>query len=135
MDVFLAVEDSWRSRFSAFSQDRHRPPGVEDFFCRQKLDRLASIAFFGPFCIQSDEFLVSSSLIAAGTIADIGEVVLERGEQERPEFPLSRSTPSRPAFQQVQEKPLGEVLGVFRRMPAAPGENVEWIPIEPAQLG
>ena len=38
-------------------------------------------------------------------------------------------------FQQVQEKTLGQVLGVIRRMPAAPSENVERVPIEPAQLG
>jgi hypothetical protein len=83
-----------------------------------------------------DEFLVSSSLIAAGTIDRIQEVVLERGEQERPEFPFEPvNAGKRPALQQVQEKPLREVLGVFRRMPAAPGENVEWIPIQPAQLG
>jgi len=29
--------------FERFSQDRHRPPGIEDFLCRQKLDRLKPI--------------------------------------------------------------------------------------------
>jgi hypothetical protein len=34
----------------------------------------------------------------------------------------------------VQEKALGQVLGLIRRMPAPPSKNVERIPIEPAQL-
>ena len=38
-------------------------------------------------------------------------------------------------FDHVQEKTLGQVLGVIRRMAAAPSENVERIPIELAQLG
>jgi hypothetical protein len=63
-------------------------------------------------------------------------VVLERGEQERPEFTFEPvKAGKRPVFQQVQEKTLGQVLSVIRRMPAAPSENIEWIPIEPAQLG
>jgi hypothetical protein len=93
--------------FERFSQDRHRPPGIEDFFWCQKLDRLTSIAFFGLFCTQLDEFLVSSPFIAAGTIDRIQEVVLERGEQQRPEFPFEPvNAGNRPALQQVQEKPL-----------------------------
>ena len=136
VDVFPAVAYSWRSCLQRFSQDRHRPPGIEDFFCCQRLDRLESIAFFGVFCIQVYEFLVSSSFEAAGTVDRIREVVLERGEQERPEFTFEPvNARKRPVFQQVQEKTLGQVLGVVRRMPAAPSENVEWIPIEPAQLG
>ena len=64
------------------------------------------------------------------------EVVLERGEQERPESAFEPvNSPKRPVFQKVQEKTLGQILGVFRRISAAPSENVEWIPIEPAQLG
>ena len=38
-------------------------------------------------------------------------------------------------FHHVQEKTLSQVLGVIRRIPAAPSEYVERIPIEPAQLG
>jgi hypothetical protein len=34
----------------------------------------------------------------------------------------------------VQEKTLSQILGIIRRMTAPPGENVERIPIEPAQL-
>jgi hypothetical protein len=61
---------------------------------------------------------------------------MERGEQERVEFAFEPvNTGKRPVFQQVQEKTLGQVLGVIRRMPAAPSENVDRIPIEPAQLG
>ena len=82
------------------------------------------------------EFLVSSSSKAAGTVDRIRDVVLERGEQERAEFTFEPvNAAKRPVFQQVQEKTLRQVLGVIRRMPAAPSENVEWIPIEPAQLG
>jgi hypothetical protein len=40
----------------------------------------------------------------------------------------------RPLFHHVQEKALGQVLGIIRRMPAALRKNVERIPIEPAQL-
>ena len=47
-----------------------------------------SIAFFGLFCIQVYEFVASSSFEAVGTVDCIGEVILERGEQERPEFTL-----------------------------------------------
>ena len=136
VDVFPVVAYSWRSLFQRFSQDRHRPPGIEDFFCCQKLDRLASIAFFGVFRIQLYEFLVSSSFQAACTVERIREVVLEGGEQERPEFTFEPVNAAKcPVFQQVQEKTLSQVLGVIRRMSAAPSENVEWIPIEPAQLG
>ena len=39
------------------------------------------------------------------------------------------------AFRRFQKRNSLQVLGAFRRMPAAPGENVEWIPIQPAQLG
>ena len=136
VDVFPALAYSWPQLFQRFSQDRHRPPGIEDFFCRQKLDRLESIAFFGLFCIQLYKFLVSSSFKAAGTVGRIREVVLERGEQERPEFTFEPvNARKRPVFDHVQEKALGQVLGVIRRMSAAPSENVERIPIEPAQLG
>jgi hypothetical protein len=41
----------------------------------------------------------------------------------------------RPVFQQVHKKTLCQVLGVVRRMPAEPSEDVERIPIKPAQLG
>ncbi len=130
--VFPELANSWRSRFS---ENRHRPARVEDFFCGQEVDRFATIAFFCLLRIQADEFLVSSSFKAAGTVDRIREVVLERGEQERAEFPFEPiNAPQRPVFQQVQEKTLGQILGVIRRMPAPPGENVERIPIEPAQL-
>ena len=78
----------------------------------------------------------SKTRFAAGTVDRIREVVLERGEQERPEFAFEPvNAGKRPVFEQVQEKTLGQVLSVIRRMPAAPSENVERIPIEPAQLG
>jgi hypothetical protein len=82
------------------------------------------------------EFLVSSSFKAALTVDRIREVVLERGQQERPEFAFEPvNAGKRPVFQQVQEKTLGQILGVIWGMPAAPSENVERIPIEPAQFG
>jgi hypothetical protein len=94
--------------FQRFSQYRHRPPGIEDFFCCQKLDRLESIAFFGAFCIQLYEFLVSSSLKAASTVDRIREVVSERGEHERPEFTFEPvNAGKRPVFQQGAGKNLG----------------------------
>jgi hypothetical protein len=63
-------------------------------------------------------------------------VVLERGEQKRAELPFELvDTGERPVFQQVQEKALGQVLGVIRGVPAAASEHVEWIPIITAQLG
>jgi len=66
----------------------------------------------------------------------IREVVLERGEQERPKFTFEPvNARKRPAFDHVQEKRLGQILSVIWRMPAAPSEDVEWIPIKPAQLG
>jgi hypothetical protein len=62
-------------------------------------------------------------------------VVLERGQQKRTELPFKPVDPSkRSVFQQVQEKTLSQVLGVIRGVPAAAGENVEWIPISAAQL-
>ena len=69
-------------------------------------------------------------------VARIREVVLERGEQERPEFTFEPvNAGKRPMFDHVQEKTLGQILGVIRRMAAAPSEDVERIPIEPAQFG
>jgi len=69
-------------------------------------------------------------------VASIREVILERGEQERPEFTFEPvNAGKRPVLHHVQEKTLGQVLGIVRRMPAASSENVERIPIEPAQLG
>jgi hypothetical protein len=69
-------------------------------------------------------------------IESIREVVLKRGEQERPERTLEPvNAAKRPMFQQVQEKALSQVVGVIGRMPAAPGENVESIPIKPAPIG
>jgi hypothetical protein len=63
-------------------------------------------------------------------------MVLERSEQERPEFAFeSINARKRPMFQQVQEEALGQVLGIFRRVPAAAGEHVEGVPIVAAQLG
>ena len=38
-------------------------------------------------------------------------------------------------FQKVQEEALSQVLGIFRRVPAAPSEHVERVPIVTAQLG
>jgi hypothetical protein len=83
-DAFPAGGILLAEPFERFSQDRHRPPGIEDFLCRQKLDRLEPIALFGLFCIQLYKFLVSSSFKSASTINLIRKVVLERGEQERP---------------------------------------------------
>ena len=83
-----------------------------------------------------NEFFVSFSFKAARAVELIREVVLQRGEQERPELPFeSVNARKRPVFQQVQEKTLYQVLGIVRRMPAEPSEDVERIPIKPAQLG
>src|ERR1700740_246871 len=62
-------------------------------------------------------------------------MILKRGQQKRPEFAFNPvDTSQRPAFQQLQEKALGQVLCVFWGVPAAAGENIEWIPIIAAQL-
>src|SRR5260370_36628118 len=109
---------------------------MEFFWCNKKPGWLEPIAFFGVFCIQVYEFLVSSSFKAAGTVSHIREVVLERGEQERPEFTFeSVNSRKRPVFYHVQEKTLGQVPGVIGRIPAAPSEHVDRIPIDPPQPG
>ena len=83
-----------------FSQNCDRPPGIEDFLCCQRLDRLKSIALFGVFCIKLYKFLVSSSFETAGTIGRIRDVVLERGEQKRPEFTFEPvNARKRPTFE------------------------------------
>src|ERR1700756_961750 len=65
----------------------------------------------------------------------IREVVLERRQQKRSELPFEPvDTSKRSVFQQVQEKTLGQVLGVFRGVPASASEHVEWIPINATQL-
>jgi hypothetical protein len=72
----------------------------------------------GLFCIQTNEFFVPSSFKAAGTVKLIREVVLERRQQKRSELPFEPvDTSKRSVFQQVQEKTLGQVLGVFREYP------------------
>ena len=82
------------------------------------------------------EFFVPSSFKAARAVELIREEVLQRGEQERPELPFEPvNARKRPVFQQVQEKTLYQVLGIDRRMPVEPSEDVERIPIKPAQLG
>ena len=49
---------------------------------------------------QMHEFLVSSSFEAAGMVDRIREVILERGEQERPEFTFEPvKAGKRPVFQ------------------------------------
>jgi hypothetical protein len=51
----------------------------------------------------------SSSFKAAGAVKLIGDVVLERGWQERPDLPLEPvNTHERALLQQVEEKPLGQ---------------------------
>ena len=98
--------------------------------------RKTAVVLFSLFCIQLYKFLVSSSFEAEGMVDRIREVVLERGEQERPKFTFEPvNARKRPAFDHVQEKRLGQILSVICRMPAAPSEDVERIPIEPAQLG
>jgi hypothetical protein len=70
-----------------------------------------------------------------GTVKLIGEVVLERGEQERPELPLeSVHTRKRALLQQMEEKPLSQILGIVRGVPAPASKHVERIPIGAAQL-
>src|ERR1700756_996309 len=65
----------------------------------------------------------------------IREVVLERRQQKRSELPFEPvDTSKRSVFQQVQEKTLGQVLGVFRGVPASAGGHVEGVPINAAQL-
>jgi len=65
-----------------------------------------------------------------------GKVILERRKLERTEFTLEPvNACKRLVFHQMKKKTLGQVLGILRRMPAAPSEGVEWIPIVPAQLG
>ena len=63
------------------------------------------------------------SLNTAGTISLVGEMILERGQQKRPELAFEPGdTGERSVFQQVQEKTLGQVLGLFRAVLAAAGE-------------
>jgi hypothetical protein len=82
------------------------------------------------------EFFVSFSFKAARAVELIREEVLQRGEQERSEIPFEPvNTRKRPVFQQVQEETFYQVLGIVRRTPAEPSEDVERIPIKPAQLG
>ena len=118
------------------AQDRHCPTGIEDLFRCQKLRRLASIALLGLFGIQVNKFLVSSSSEAPDTAEFVRDVILERGEEKRPEFtfdPIDTGKCMVP--EEVQKKTLRQILSVFRRMAAAPSENVERIPIKLAQLG
>jgi hypothetical protein len=63
-------------------------------------------------------------------------VVLERGEQERPEFTFKPvNACKRPVFHHVQKKTLCQILGIIRRMPAPSSKNVDRIAMEPTQLG
>ena len=95
-----------------FSQDCDRPPGIEDFFCCQRLGGLPSISFFGVFCIKLYKFLISSSFEAAGTVDRIRNVVLERGEQERPKFTFEPINASQaPGVPASGEKNLGSGPG------------------------
>ena len=72
------------------------------------------VAFFGLFRIQLNEFFASSPFKAMGTVKRIGEVVLERGEQERPELPLeSIHTRKRALLQQMEEKPLSPICAAL----------------------
>ena len=60
--------------------------------------------------------------------------ILRRALPGASSFEEAVDTRERPLFQQVQEKALGQVLGVIRGIPAAASEHVEWIPIVAAQL-
>src|SRR4029077_14959968 len=118
-----------------FCQERHRPSGIKHFFCSQKFDRLHLVPFCSVVCVQLYEFLASSSFKAPGTVGRVRKVVLERGEQKRSEFSFEPVDVGEcPLLQQVQEKTLGQVLGVIRRVPAASSEHVEWIPVIAAQI-
>jgi hypothetical protein len=63
-------------------------------------------------------------------------VILKRGEQKTTELTLEPVDMGKGAvLQQVEEKTLGEVLGVFGRISTTSGKDVERIPIESAQFG
>ena len=62
----------------------------------------------GPFQIQSDKFAVTASREAARPVGFYRKIVLERREQERPEFTfVPVNVRKRAVFQQVKEKTLG----------------------------
>src|SRR5271165_1803008 len=79
--------------FQRFSQDRHRPPGIEDFLCCQKIDRLEPIAFFGLFCIQLYKFLVSSSFRRRARSPTSERWFWKEASKNDRNLPLSRSMP------------------------------------------
>ena len=100
VDVFPAVAYSWLSCLRASPRTVIAHLDIEDFLCRQKLNRFEPIALFGFFCIQVHKLLVSTSFKAAGAVNLISEVVLERGEQERPKFTFEPvNARKRPVFQ------------------------------------
>ena len=122
MDVFPAIAYSGAAVFSASPRTviAHRASKI--FLLSKTLPARAD-SVLCLFCIQVYKFLASSSFEAACTVDRIREVVLERGQQERPKFAFEPvNAGKRPAFQQVQEKTLGQILGVIRGMPPAPSE-------------
>jgi hypothetical protein len=96
---------------------------------------LQPIAFFGLFRIELYEFFASAPFYATRAINLVREMVLEGCEQKRAELSFEPvDTRKRPLFQQMEEKALGQVLGIIRGMPAAASEHIERIPISATQL-
>jgi hypothetical protein len=91
-------------------------------FARQQVERfgqLPAAAFLGP-----------------GAAVLVGEEMIERGEQERAEFPPSLVGDAQGAlFQQLRKELLGQVLSFMFGMPAAAHMGVERVPIRFAEFG
>ena len=89
----------------------------------------------GEFVVEREDVLAAAALEAALAVGHVGHVVFERGEQERTELALVGIAPLvAPAFEQEDEEPLDEVLGVVGAEAAPAHEAVKRRPVVAAEF-
>ena len=99
------------------------------------IGRFEAVAPLGILRIDGHRRDPAAALLGAGAIALVGQVVLERGEEEGPEAALGGiDAVEKVALQELEEEPLGQVLGVGGSMAAAAHEGVERRPVGAAEF-
>ncbi len=116
------------------SQQGECPAAFEDFLGRESIHRLKPIPLLRIESVQSKLRLATPALGRVLTVVYIGQVVIQRGQEERTELATLRSSVAeRLSSQKLAEKPLDHILGIMRTKAAPSHVGIERIPISAAQ--
>ena len=111
------------------------PTPVAEPFGGQFRGQHLEVALFGAGFVQGEKRLPAASFRSASVVPLIGEEMIDRSQQEGPEFAFFLADAVQGVGpQQAEEKALGQVLGVVRAIALASDTTVKRQPVGPTEF-